>query len=168
MPPGYSLLRQDRILSWGGGVALLFREDIIMYVVHSSTEKVFVIPRESKAEYWAANALHPRFVAILVIIVYHFSRTAHFDGFFAEIEDLLSVIDRWVLMGDFNYNLQNIDQDAADFVQKLTSLGLHLPRFYHTCMDHHVTRSWIFWLSLVSLSSSTKPGHRLLSGTIFF
>lgn len=56
--------------------------------------------------------------------------------FFAKIEDLLSAIDRCVLMGDFNYNLRDSDGDA-DFVQKLTSLGFHLPRFHNAYMDHH-------------------------------
>lgn len=87
--PGYGLMRHDRSLSRGGGVALLFREDIIMSIVRLSTERVFGIPRESEAEFLAVNALHPRFGSILVIIVYRSLRTSHFDDSFAEIEDLL-------------------------------------------------------------------------------
>lgn len=61
VPPRYGLLRHDRILHRGMGVALVFREDFTMLVVHLSTEKIFVIPQESKADYIAVNALHARF-----------------------------------------------------------------------------------------------------------
>lgn len=83
------------------------------------------------------NALHPRFATIFVIIVYRSLLTAHFDEFFTEIEDLLSATDRCALIGDFHYNLQDNGRDAADFIQKLTSLGFYLPRFHLTYMDHH-------------------------------
>lgn len=107
-----------------------------MSVVRSSTEKISVIPRESHAKFIAVNALHPRFGAILVFVVYCQPQTSHFDQFFAEVEDILSSTDHCVLMGDFNYDLQS-DGDALDFMDILSSLGFNLPPFHHTSTDHH-------------------------------
>lgn len=63
--------------------------------------------------------------------------TANFNRVFEVIEDLLSSFKRCLLMGDFNYDLQDLDGDAKDFLQRLTSFRFDVPRFRFTYWDHH-------------------------------
>ena len=70
VPPGYCLIRNDRILRRGGGVAPLYREDFVLLDSNSSFEPPLLPSSVPPIEFLACRFLHHSLGLILVITVY--------------------------------------------------------------------------------------------------
>lgn len=130
--PGYRIVRHDRVLRRGGGVALICRDDCLVEVLLSSKENVFPSVDGIAVEFCVMLVSSARFPSLIVIVVYRPPRAEHFSRFLESISEFLSFSPRCVIAGDFNYNLNDPLTDGHLLLEQLHLLDFRTLRFGST------------------------------------
>lgn len=139
--PNYNLLRNDRFMKRGGGVALYFRQDIPTRVVSKSSKR-------SEVEYMFAEAIFLN-TTVLVGVVYIPPKTTNLTVLEESLAALIPVYDHVVLSGDFNINLLCKTPIRDRFLNMISCLNLttisnkptHFTNTNSSLIDYFITNN---------------------------
>ncbi len=119
IPNGYKLLENSRLNRRGGGVALVFRNNI-------SAKKIEVISRESFEV--GQYVLTSNSWRVRLAVVYRPPSSCvntFLDEFATYVESLIMCLEPILITGDFNFHVDNsMDLHASAFFDLLDSLNL--------------------------------------------
>ena len=150
--PNYNLFRHDRIGKIGGGVAMYVRDDIDSKVILKSSE-----PSGIEFMFMELTVAHKKCV---VGVVYWPPKVGNIFELVEPLAFLSSRYEHIVIMGDFNINLFNINDNVViSFRDTLQSFDLNLLELNAT---HHLenTNTWIDHIIVSDTQNVLKHGQK--------
>ncbi|KAI5728791.1 hypothetical protein M8J77_021191 [Diaphorina citri] len=119
---GYTLVRHDRLVRRGGGVAMHIRNDLTHKVLVRSTA---ASSQDDKIIEFMAVELVVRSIKILLTVVYKPPKANQLDELYDLIVSVIPQYEHIILMGDFNINLLDGNSSVATrFAETMTSYNL--------------------------------------------
>ncbi|KAI5727884.1 hypothetical protein M8J77_008146 [Diaphorina citri] len=119
---GYTLVRHDRLVRRGGGVAMYIRNDLTHKVLVRSTA---ASSQDDKIIEFMAVELVVRSIKILLTVVYKPPKANQLDELYDLIVSVIPQYEHIILMGDFNINLLDSNSSVATrFAETMTSYNL--------------------------------------------
>ncbi|CAJ1050799.1 LOW QUALITY PROTEIN: uncharacterized protein LOC127597372%2C partial [Xyrichtys novacula] len=127
-PPGYSYLHQPRLTGRGGGVA----------VIHKQTLKTAPAPTLSVHSFENISVKLPGPTPLVIVTIYRPPKPhpSFLSDFFEFVTHLNTISSSVLLLGDFNFHIDNPTcKQASDFLDLLDTLNLtqhvHSPTHSH-------------------------------------
>ena len=149
-PDGFVAVHNPRVMTSGGGVALLFRSTIRVGCL-------FPVNFTASSFEYLATSLTVNSVCLRVVVIYRSTRenASHFLPEFSNFLDLLVLLPgRLLIVGDFNIHVDNLaDSTAIKFLSIVESHGL----FQHVSESTHI-KGHILDLVLTRVSDNLVIG----------
>ncbi|XP_052756195.1 uncharacterized protein LOC128201897 [Galleria mellonella] len=143
--PGFRLIRNDRVGAGGGGVAIYLRMDISYKIIEQSPS---IYSQSAEYLFIEINCHYSK----LVLGVYY-SPSCHIDyfsSFESNLENLSTLYDHTIILGDFNTCLIKDDHRSHKLRSIISSVNLHLLPLSAT---HHAPHSSPSLLDLIIVTN---------------
>jgi exonuclease III len=144
--PGFQLIRNDRVSSSHGGVAIYLRYGIPFSIISRSPQP----PPTNSAEYLFLEVTMSRHKIVLGVFYSPSLKVDYFATFETLLEDMVPIYDHIIVMGDFNTCLLKRDRRSNKLNSIVNSVNMHILPLAAT---HHFPNCSPSLLDLMMVSS---------------
>ena len=141
---GYNLIRSDRVVRDGGGVAIYLKSHLSYRILHSNT---FI--QNSEYLIVEVNMYNEK---LLVGVIYRPPKSSHPSEFFKLLSDLLPSFKHVIITGDLNANMNSSNYYSKPIYSFINNNALHLIPSGNTCHSYNADT----WLDIFIVSDETQ------------